>query len=207
MSQAGVLLLPEWDIADAVAFNAIIQSKHPMQGSEEEVNATLQDSTFSEEYETLAIWALAPQGRKPNVADLSPNLRGGLIIKRVSETSTTEATSLTLNVAKLAQKIAERDEAEKKSLMEKYNTMIGEYSRIQKRNVELQSEVDRLRYGQVGESSGAAAARAIPTASGSLPPVVPIISIPGSPIQTAVDSPAPGPVEEKVELSTDPTKE
>lgn len=137
VSQAGVLLLPEWDIADAVAFNAIMQSKHPMQNSEEEVKEALQDSAFSEEYETLAIWALAPQGRKPNVADISLSLMGGLIIKRASKTSTTEATSLTLNVAKLAQKTTERDEAEKKSLMEKYNAIIGEYSRMQQKNVEL----------------------------------------------------------------------
>ena len=73
----------------------------------------------------------------PDVTDINPNFRGGLIIKRASETSTTEATNLTVNVAKLAQKTTEREEAEKKSLMEKYNLLIEEYNKMQQNNVEL----------------------------------------------------------------------
>ena len=123
-----------------------MKSKNPFQDSEEEVKVALQNSAFSEEYETLAIWALAPQGRKPDVSDINPNFRGGLIIKRASKTSTTEATNLTVTMAKLAQKTAKREEAEKKSLMDKYNAIIGQYSKMQQRNVELQTKVDRLRY-------------------------------------------------------------
>jgi hypothetical protein len=72
---------------------AILESKHPLQGFEDSLLNALQDSAFSEEYQTLAIWALAPQGKKPNIVDINPNLKGGLIIKRVFDTSTVEATN------------------------------------------------------------------------------------------------------------------
>jgi hypothetical protein len=75
-----------------------------------------------------------------DIVDINPNLKGGLIIKRVFDTSTIEATNLTINVAKLAQKIAERDEAKKRELLEKYNVLIGEYDTMQQKNVELQNE-------------------------------------------------------------------
>jgi hypothetical protein len=80
---------------------------------------------------------LAPEGRKPNVTDINLNLRGGLIIKRALMTLTTKATSLTLNMAKLAKKTTKREEAENKDLMEKYNAIIGEYSKIQQDNIEF----------------------------------------------------------------------
>ena len=41
VNQAGVLIFPEWDITNAVAFSAIMKSKNPFQDSEEEVKAAL----------------------------------------------------------------------------------------------------------------------------------------------------------------------
>ena len=55
VNQAGVLIFLEWDITDAVALSAIMKSKNPFQDSKEEVKVALQNSAFSEEYETLAI--------------------------------------------------------------------------------------------------------------------------------------------------------
>lgn len=135
VSQDGVLILPEWDIEDGVAFDAIRKSK------EDEARLELRGPDFTNDYATLAIWALEEGPMKPDVSDLNYNLRGSLIIKRAADTPSVEATKLNVYVAKLAHESAKKEALEKVELMKKFDNLFNDYNASQKRCVELQMRV------------------------------------------------------------------
>lgn len=114
------MILPEWDIADAVAFETIRKSKGQPFNSEEEARLALRGSDFVDDYATLAIWALEEGPRKPSISYLNLNLRGSLIIKRASNRSSVEAAKLNVYVAKLAHESAKREDLEKAELIRKF---------------------------------------------------------------------------------------
>lgn len=69
------MILPEWDIVDVVAFDAIRESQQPLYNLEEEVRLALQGSACNQEYATLAIWLLTKGARNPDIEDINTNLR------------------------------------------------------------------------------------------------------------------------------------
>lgn len=165
ISQAGDFILPEWDIADAVTFDAIWKSK------EEEARLALRGSDFLDDYATLAIWALEQGPRKPDINDLNPNLRGSLVIKRVADTSSVEATKLNVDVAKLAHESAKKEALERDDLMKKFDKLFNDYNASQKRCVELRTRVQLLEQGQIKVSYLALVGPPKPSTSRS-PPMV-----------------------------------
>lgn len=131
VSQARVLILPKLDIIDAVAFNAIRKSNGKQFSSEEEARLALKGLDFIDDYATLEIWALEGGPRKPNISDLNPNLRGGLIVKRASDTSSVEDTKLNVGVAKLAHETSKREALEKIDLRIKFDKIFNDYNATQ----------------------------------------------------------------------------
>lgn len=84
--ESGILLLPEWDLASTIAFDTIRRKNSQVYATNEEDVCALQGSTFNTQWDTLAIWALAPSTNKPEVVEPIGDYKGGLIIKRVSHT-------------------------------------------------------------------------------------------------------------------------
>lgn len=90
------------DIDDVVEFDTIRKSKGQQYSSEEEERLALKGSNFIEDHASLAIWPLEQRPRRPDIIDINLNLKGGLIVKRASDTSTIEATKLVVDMDKLA---------------------------------------------------------------------------------------------------------
>lgn len=88
----------------------------------------LKGSNVLDDYATLAICALEEGPRKPNISDINPNLRGGLIVKRASDTSSVEATKLNVDVAKLDHETSNREALEKIELMRKFEKLFNYYN-------------------------------------------------------------------------------
>lgn len=78
-----------------------------------------------------------------------PNLRGGLIIKRASNTLSVEATKLNVDVAKLAHETSKREALEKVELMRKFDKLFNDYNAPQQRCVELQMRVQLFEKGHI----------------------------------------------------------
>lgn len=157
--------MPEWDIADVVAFHTIRKSK------EEDVGLALRDSDFGDDYVTLEIWALEEGPRKPNISDLNPNLKGSLIIKRASDTSSVEGTKLNIDVAKLAHESTKKEALEKAELIRKFDKVFNDYNASQKMCVELKMRVQLLEQGQIKVLYPSLTGPSEPSTS-KLPPIV-----------------------------------
>lgn len=97
--KSGLLLHPEWDLAFVIAFDTMRRYDMLLYNFEEEATIALQGLAFSEQWDTLAICALAPNTKNPEATEPSTDYRGGLIIKSVLETSTIEATIMFVNVS------------------------------------------------------------------------------------------------------------
>lgn len=74
--KSDIILLPEWDLSSAIAFDMVKRYDKPLYNSQEEATIALQGSAFSEQWDTLAIWALAPNTKNPNIAELVADYRG-----------------------------------------------------------------------------------------------------------------------------------
>lgn len=77
VKNCGVLLLPKWSIS-----NAIRRAKRPLVKIEELLEMALRGSTFSQDWDALAIWLLSVGSRKPTLVEPS-DFSGQLLVKRV----------------------------------------------------------------------------------------------------------------------------
>lgn len=146
-----------------MAFYAIRKSKGQQFSSEAEARLALKGLDFVDDYATLAIWALEDGPRKPNISDINPNLRGGLILKREFDISSVEDTKLNVDVAKLAHETSKRESLEKAELMRKFDKLFNDYNAVQQRCLELQRRVQLLEQGQIRVSSFALIGTLVPS--------------------------------------------
>lgn len=124
-----------------MAFDAIRKSKGQLFSSEEEARLALKGLDFVDDYTTLAIWALEEGPRNPNVNELNPNLKGGLIIKREFNTSSVEATKLNVDVVKLTHETSKREALEKAEFMRNFDKLFNDYNEAQQTCLEFQMRV------------------------------------------------------------------
>lgn len=98
VAQAGVLILLEWDIADALVMEAVRKETKPMVGI-----------TFSKDNAALVMWSLKRDENKRSKDTLGSSYLGGMMVKRVQNTGVIEAASTVLETAKFSVVVAERE--------------------------------------------------------------------------------------------------
>lgn len=72
-----------------------------------------------------------------------------MIKKRASETSVVEEIDLTVNVARLAQETTKREKIDREEYQRKYEHVFAKYNKIQQKNIELETTVQRLHQKQL----------------------------------------------------------
>lgn len=72
VSKAGVLILPEWDIADALVLESVRKETKPMEGV-----------TFGKDNVALVMWSLKRDENRRRKDTSRSNYLGGMIVKRV----------------------------------------------------------------------------------------------------------------------------
>lgn len=113
VNQASILILPKWDIANAMAFDKIRKSRGHQYILEDKARLEFKGSDFIDGHATLAIWSIEKGPRRPAINDINPNLKGGLITNGNSDTSSVEATKLNVDMTKLAHETTKREAKEK----------------------------------------------------------------------------------------------
>lgn len=111
VAQAGVLILPEWDIANALVLDAVRKETKPMEGV-----------TFSKDNAALVMWSLKRNEDKKSKDTPGSSHLGGLMVKRVQSTGVVEAASTVLETAKFSVAVAEKEAKEKEALQIKLET-------------------------------------------------------------------------------------
>lgn len=92
----------------------------------------------------MAIWALAPNTNKPTVAKPGGDLRGGLIIKRDSDTSIVEVATLAINVAHFSKETTKSLQEQYNQALKKYWDLLNECNKDKEKIVQLELWVQQL---------------------------------------------------------------
>lgn len=118
VSKVGVLILPEWDIADALVLEVFRKETKPMEGV-----------TFSKYDASLVMWSLKKDENRRRKDASDSSFLGGMIVKRFQDTGVVEAASTVLETAKFSVAVAEKEENEKANLHLKLETILKAYNK------------------------------------------------------------------------------
>ena len=93
----GVLLLTNWNIADAMVFNTVTKKLR----IEEKSKRALSGAKYNEDHVALVIWSLKRGSRASYSQNNDSELMGNLIVKRIEDTPNEEATKLNVETTTL----------------------------------------------------------------------------------------------------------
>ena len=85
LKDAVILILPEWDITNAMIFDVVRREGQTSYRIEEEVQQAHKGVKFSEDHMALVMWSL--QDRKDSQTQETLDKAGSLMVYRVGETS------------------------------------------------------------------------------------------------------------------------
>lgn len=132
-----ILLLPNWDIANAMVFNSVTKKLNV----DEKVKKEIKGAKFSEDNATLVIWSMR-KGSKASSSQLDDNnLVGNLNVKRVEDTSSEEAIELNVKTTNLTLATNLREKRDRLESQEKYEKLLATYNREVQKRIELENKV------------------------------------------------------------------
>lgn len=105
VAKAGVLILPEWDIADALVFEVVRKETKPMEGV-----------TCNKDNAALVMWSLRRDESIKRKDTSESSYLGGMIVKRVQDIGVVEAANTVLETTKFNVEVAEKEAKERADL-------------------------------------------------------------------------------------------
>lgn len=132
-----VLLLPNWDIVDAMVFNFVTKKLN----ADEKVKKELKGAKFSKDHAALVIWSMRKGSRASSSQPNDTNLIGNLIVKRIEDTPNEEATKLNVRTTNLTLATTLREKKEKLELQEKYEQVLAAYNKEVQKRIELENKM------------------------------------------------------------------
>ena len=93
LKEVGILIFPEWDIANAIVFDSVRREGQARFRMEEEVQTAHKGVKFSEDHKPWVLWSV--QDKKDTHTQEIVDKAGSLMVYRVGETSGIEAALMT----------------------------------------------------------------------------------------------------------------
>lgn len=172
IAEARVLILPEWDIADALILEAVRKETKPLEGV-----------TYSNDHDTLVMWSLRREESKKRKDSSKAIYSGGMIMKRVNDTKVVEATSTILESAKFYVVVAEKEAKENVDLQVKLELILKAYNEAKIEIAQKDSTIAKLKNQIVGKhQKGEFSTLMIASSIVKPPSTIPIIEFPPSPM-------------------------
>lgn len=128
VKKSGILVLKGWDISSTIAFDSLTR-RHDidLESMDQYQRQKLLSRTILDDHlDQLAIWCLHPVTQRPVMNQEMDRLYGSLLIKRVADTSTIEATDMTMNVNKFSHKVAFKTNEELQILRDRVKYLEGQ---------------------------------------------------------------------------------
>ena len=162
------LLLPNWDIVDALVFNSI-SNKLDLQNKDKK---EFQGTAFNEDQVALVIWSLTKGSQATSSQPNDSRLMGNIIVIRVVDTTHVQAAHMNVGKSHFVPATAEKEQKAMFELQSKYERILEAYNKEVQKRIELENEV-------MGRSSK-------PRTTYPCPPVepfksTPLIQIPNTP--------------------------
>lgn len=134
---ANVLLLPNWDIADALIFNSVSNNLGLQDPNKKEFLGT----AFSNDQVALVMWSLRRGTRAISSQLDESRITGNIIVRRVADTSHVQAAHMNVDYSRFALATAEKEEREMVELQSKYEAVVEAYNKEVKRRMELENKL------------------------------------------------------------------
>ena len=134
---SNILLLPNWDIADALIFSSV-SNKLTLQDQNEK---DFQGTAFIEDHAALVSWSLRRGSRATLSRPDESGLMGDIIVRRVADTSHVEASHMNVDYSQFMLATAKKEEEGMIALQNKYEAIVDAYNKEVKRRIELENEL------------------------------------------------------------------
>ena len=136
---ANVLLLPNWDIADALVFNSVSNNLELQDPNKKEFLGT----PFSNYQAALVMWSLRRGSRAISSQPDDSGLIGNAIVRRVVDTSHVEVAHMNVDYSQFVLAIAKKEEREMFEMQRKYEAVVDAYNKEVKKRIELENKYPR----------------------------------------------------------------
>lgn len=134
---SNILLLPNWDIVDALIFNSVSNRLELQDPNKKEFAGT----SFSGDQVALVMWSLRRGSRIVSARPDGSRLIGNIIVRRVVDTSHIQAAHMDVDYSQFALATAKREEKEIFELQSKYEVVVDAYNKELKRRVRLENKL------------------------------------------------------------------
>ena len=140
VKDANILLLPNWDIVDALVFYFVSNNLGLQDPDREEFLGT----TFSNDQAALVMWSLRRGSRTTPLQPDDSGLTGNIIVRRVVDTSNVQLAYMNVDYSKFALATVEREEKEMTNLQSKYEIVVDAYNKEVKKRIELENMMSQM---------------------------------------------------------------
>ena len=121
---SGVLLLPNWDIADALIFNYVSNKLKTLDQNKEEILG----AKFSVDQASLVIWSIRKASRTMSLQSDTTRLIGNLIVKGVEDTTSVQDTHSNVGAFQFTLVTIDKDENKRLELQDKYERSLEAFN-------------------------------------------------------------------------------
>lgn len=140
VAKVRVLILHEWDIADALVLEVVRKETKPLEGV-----------TFSKDHAALVMWSLRRDESRKRKDTLESSYLGGMIVKRVQDIGVVEAASIVFKSAKFSVVVAEKEAKEKVDLQVKLEMFLKGYNEAKVEIAQRDSIIAKLKNQLAGQ--------------------------------------------------------
>lgn len=140
VAKAGVLILLEWDIADAFVLEAVRKETKPMEGV-----------TFSKDNAAMVMWSLKRDENRKKKDTPGSSYLVGIIVKRVQRIGVVEASNTVLEIEKFNVAVAEKEARERVELQARLEIVLKAYNNAKEEVMGKDSIIAKLKSQLVGQ--------------------------------------------------------
>ena len=134
---SNILLLPNWDIADALIFNSVSNKLKLRDPNKRDFQGT----AFIEDQDALVSWLLRKGSRATSSQPDDSGLMGNILVRRVADTSHVQAAYWNVDSSKFLLATTEKEEQVMFELQNKYETILEAYNKEVKKRIELENKL------------------------------------------------------------------
>ena len=136
MKQSGVLLLPEWDIVNAIVFDSVRKQKDVQFRTIEEVLQAHRGVKFSEDHQALVMWSIEKRGNARIQEVSTTEYTGALTVYRPEEVGSKDIFGMYSKMLKFGGFVSGQEEDRFMQLNAQFEEVLKVY---EDRGVQIQS--------------------------------------------------------------------
>lgn len=157
LKDSGILILPEWDIANAMIFDIVRKEKDTQFKTKEEVLQEHKGFKYSDDHQELVIWSIEKRAKTRLQEVSDAERRNSLMVYREEEVDSEKVSRMTKEMVDFGVIVVAKDKNKLLELNAKFEEILKAYEERGNRIHQLESQVaqmdQQLGKRKVGESN------------------------------------------------------